>query len=106
MEFTVNSLIALSSSGFPVEGSSLGFSGAFASSFFSVPADPAAAPPPWQMPFTSRNTAAVKDDPDKLPQIRQFMNYYLPTTLKLLNTYDRMRFRGGYSSSRMSVPSS
>ena len=52
------SLIALSSSGFPVEGSSLGFSGAFASSFFSVPADPAAALPPWQMPFTSRNTAA------------------------------------------------
>ena len=28
---------------------------------------------------------AVRDDPEKLPQIRQFMNYYLPTTLKLLN---------------------
>ncbi len=37
---------------------------------------------------------AVKDDPDKLPQIRQFMNYYLPTTLKLLNTYDRMSGAG------------
>ena len=37
---------------------------------------------------------AVKDDPDKLPQIRQFMNYYLPTTLKLLNTYDRMNGAG------------
>ena len=37
---------------------------------------------------------AVKDDPDKLPQIRQFMNYYLPTTLKLLNAYDRMSGAG------------
>lgn len=37
---------------------------------------------------------AVKDSPDKLPQIRQFMNYYLPTTLKLLNTYDRMSGAG------------
>lgn len=33
---------------------------------------------------------AVKDDPAKLPQIRKFMDYYLPTTLKLLNAYDRM----------------
>ena len=37
---------------------------------------------------------AVKDDPDKLPQIRKFMNYYLPTTLKLLNAYDRMSGAG------------
>lgn len=37
---------------------------------------------------------AVKDDPAKLPQIRQFMNYYLPTTMKLLNTYDRMSGTG------------
>ena len=37
---------------------------------------------------------AVKDNPEKLPQIRQFMNYYLPTTLKLLNTYDRMSGAG------------
>ena len=37
---------------------------------------------------------AVKDNPKKLPQIRQFMNYYLPTTLKLLNTYDRMSGAG------------
>lgn len=28
--------------------------------------------------------------PEKLPQIRRFMNYYLPTTLKILNAYDRM----------------
>ena len=37
---------------------------------------------------------AVKDNPKKLPQIRQFMNYYLPTTLKLLNAYDRMSGAG------------
>lgn len=28
--------------------------------------------------------------PEKLSQIRRFMNYYLPTTLKILNAYDRM----------------
>lgn len=32
----------------------------------------------------------VKADPSKLPQIQRFMDYYLPTTLKLLNAYDRM----------------
>lgn len=32
----------------------------------------------------------VVRDPKKLPQIRRFMDYYLPTTLKLLNAYDRM----------------
>ena len=31
----------------------------------------------------------VKADPKKLPQIRKFMDYYLPTALKLLNAYDR-----------------
>lgn len=36
----------------------------------------------------------VKAQPEKLPQIRQFMNYYLPTTLKLLNAYDRMGAQG------------
>ena len=38
--------------------------------------------------------AAVKEDPKKLPQIRRFMDYYLPTTLKLLNAYDRMDAAG------------
>ena len=37
---------------------------------------------------------AVKDKPEKLPQIHKFMDYYLPTTLKLLNTYDRMSGAG------------
>ena len=32
--------------------------------------------------------------PEKLPQIRRFMDYYLPTTLKLLNAYDRMSGTG------------
>ena len=36
----------------------------------------------------------VKADPKKLPQIRKFMDYYLPTTLKLLNAYDRMGATG------------
>ena len=29
-------------------------------------------------------------DPSDIPQIKKFMNYYLPTTIKLLNSYDRM----------------
>jgi len=32
----------------------------------------------------------VVAQPKKLPQIRRFMDYYLPTTLKILNAYDRM----------------
>ena len=29
----------------------------------------------------------VSKNPDKLPKIRRFMNYYLPTLEKLMNTY-------------------
>lgn len=36
----------------------------------------------------------VVASPKKLPQIRKFMNYYLPTTLKILNAYDRMDSTG------------
>ena len=36
----------------------------------------------------------VRAEPAKLPQIRKFMDYYLPTTLKLLNAYDRMDAAG------------
>ena len=32
--------------------------------------------------------------PEKLPQIRRFLDYYLPTTLKILNAYDRMDSTG------------
>lgn len=37
---------------------------------------------------TERISKEVKSDPKKLPQIRKFMSYYLPTTLKLLRAYD------------------
>ena len=36
----------------------------------------------------------MKRDPAKLPKVRRFMDYYLPTTLKLLNSYDRMSAAG------------
>jgi len=39
---------------------------------------------------TRKIVAQVIQHPDKLPQISKFMNYYLPTTLKILNAYDRM----------------
>lgn len=32
----------------------------------------------------------VAAHPEKAPQIRKFMNYYLPTTMKLLNSYQRL----------------
>ena len=44
--------------------------------------------------LTEKILGQVKADPAKLPQIRKFMNYYLPTTLKLLNAYDRMGAQG------------
>lgn len=34
--------------------------------------------------------AHIASNPDKAPQIRKFMNYYLPTTLKLLQSYDTL----------------
>lgn len=36
----------------------------------------------------------IKAEPKKLPQIRKFMSYYLPTTLKLLNAYDKVSAQG------------
>ncbi len=36
----------------------------------------------------------VVAQPKKRPQIRRFLDYYLPTTLKLLNAYDRMAAAG------------
>lgn len=36
----------------------------------------------------------VQKDPTQLPQIRKFMSYYLPTTLKLLRAYDGMSHQG------------
>lgn len=43
---------------------------------------------------TRKIIAQVVAEPAKLPQIRKFMNYYLPTTIKLLNAYDRMDSTG------------
>ena len=43
---------------------------------------------------TGKIIDTVAASPSKLPQIRKFMNYYLPTTLKLLNAYDRMDATG------------
>ena len=34
------------------------------------------------------------DDPSDVAQIRKFQDYYLPTTIKLLNAYDRMGAQG------------
>lgn len=33
-------------------------------------------------------------DPSDVPQIKKFLDYYLPTTIKLLNSYERMEAQG------------
>ena len=45
---------------------------------------------------SGRIFAYVKDHPEKLPQIRKFMSYYLPTTIKLLRSYDELSRQGVY----------
>lgn len=42
------------------------------------------------MEVTGKIFADVKEDPADYPQVKRFASYYLPTTLKLLNTYDRL----------------
>ena len=37
----------------------------------------------------------VQKNPSQLPQIRKFMSYYLPTTLKLLHTYNDVQGQQG-----------
>ncbi len=46
------------------------------------------------MRITDKITQDAIADPDDIPQIKKFMNYYLPTTIKLLNAYDRMSSQG------------
>ena len=46
------------------------------------------------MRITDKITQDAIDDPSDVPQIKKFMNYYLPTTIKLLNSYDRMSSQG------------
>ena len=43
---------------------------------------------------TRKIIGEVVKQPKKLPQIRRFLNYFLPTTLKILNAYDRMDSAG------------
>ena len=40
--------------------------------------------------LSARIFALAKKDPDKKAQLQKFMDYYLPTALKLLNTYAQL----------------
>ena len=44
--------------------------------------------------LTGKIFRAVEEDPGKLPQIRRFMSYYLPTTQKLLRSYATLEKQG------------
>ena len=49
--------------------------------------------------------AHISENPQKIPQIRRFMNYYLPTITKLLESYDvleKQEINGGNISRSMS----
>ena len=46
------------------------------------------------MRITDKITQDAIADPSDIPQIKKFMNYYLPTTIKLLIAYDRMSAQG------------
>lgn len=46
------------------------------------------------MRITDKIAQDAIEDPTDIPQIKKFMNYYLPTTIKLLNAYDRMSSQG------------
>lgn len=46
------------------------------------------------MRITDKITQDAINDPSDIPQIKKFMSYYLPTTIKLLNAYDRMSAQG------------
>ena len=57
-----------------------------------------------QLEDTARRIfATVADKPDKAPQIRRFMEYYLPTVLKMLTNYRKLGDRGvtGENADRM-----
>ncbi len=46
------------------------------------------------MRITDKIAQDAADDPSDIPQVKRFFNYYLPTTIKLLNAYDRMSAQG------------
>ena len=55
--------------------------------------------------LTDRIFKDLIEDPDDAPQVKRFSNYFLPTTIKLLNAYDRMSssdVEGGNSGSIVS----
>lgn len=46
------------------------------------------------MRITDKIVQNAAVDPSDIPQTKKFMNYYLPTTIKLLHSYDRMSAQG------------
>ncbi|MPN23248.1 hypothetical protein SDC9_170636 [bioreactor metagenome] len=44
--------------------------------------------------ITGRIFAYLRQNPSKEGQLRSFLNYYLPTTLKILRTYAQMEAQG------------
>ncbi len=44
--------------------------------------------------ISSKIFAFIAENPNRAPEIRRFMNYYLPTTLKLLKSYHRLDSQG------------
>lgn len=46
------------------------------------------------MHITDKMAQDAISDPSDIPQIKKFFSYYLPTTIKLLNSYDRMSSQG------------
>lgn len=46
------------------------------------------------MHITDKMAQDAISDPSDIPQIKKFFSYYLPTTIKLLNSYDRMSAQG------------
>ncbi len=44
--------------------------------------------------LTGKIFADIVDDPEDIPAVKRFAGYYLPTTMKLLNAYDRMSGQG------------
>lgn len=46
------------------------------------------------MHITDKMAQDAINDPSDIPQIKKFFSYYLPTTIKLLNSYDRMSAQG------------
>ncbi len=44
--------------------------------------------------LTAKIFRTVEDHPEKKPQVRRFLNIYLPTTIKLLHSYETLEKQG------------